>query len=86
MIDERRVRALLDPIDRLTVKARHIPQSLLCELLALAFGSDVVPDGSTAVKYPVGQGIAWHAYTLVGASSVVCTTVGTFMGLKHPFE
>lgn len=86
MIDERRVRALLDPVDGLTVKAHRIPEALLCELLALAFGSDVVPDGSTAFTYPVGQGIGWHAYTLVGTPSVVCTTLGTFMGLKHPFE
>jgi hypothetical protein len=49
----------------------------LRELLACAFGPDVVPDGSTALQYSVGHGVGWHAYTLVGAVIDVCTIVGT---------
>lgn len=78
MIDERRIRALLDPVDRLPVEAGQLGKPLLCERLAHTFGPDVVPDGSTALQYPVGHGVGWHAYTLVGPVIDVCTIVGTF--------
>jgi hypothetical protein len=88
---------LLDAVDRLPVEAGQFSESLLCELLALTFGPDVVPDGSTAFKYPVGRGVGWHAYTLVGLLIIVCTSLGTFASMdqrrsaslpprKHSFE
>ena len=82
MVNERGVGALLDAVDRLPVEARQFSESLLCELLALAFGPDTVPDGSTAFKYPVGQGISWHPYTLVGRVIIVCTMLGTFVSCR----
>jgi hypothetical protein len=97
VVDQRRVRSLLNPVDRFPVEAGHLGKSFLCELLACAFGPDVIPDGSTALKYPVGHGVGWHAYTLVGAVIDVCTIVGTFASAmnrasatrpqpKHSFE
>lgn len=97
MIDERGVCALFDPVDRLPVEADAFRKSFLREFLARAFGPDLVPDGSTAFKYPVGHGVGWHAYTLVGAVIDVCTIDGTFATQterasatdprpKHPFE
>ncbi len=97
VVNECRVRGLLDPVHCLPVEACRLREPLLCEFLACAFGSDVVPDGSTMLQYPVGHGVGWHAYTLVAAVIDVCTIDGTFAiqterasatdpPLKHPFE
>jgi len=97
VVDARCVRALLDAVDGLAVQSGELAESLLCEFLACAFGSDRASDGLSAGGYPVGQRVGWHAYTLVGAVIIVCTTVGTFEGsrsgqfetpnrIKHTFE
>lgn len=78
VVDQRRVRALLDPVDRLPVEADPLREAFLCELLACAFGADVVPDGPALQEYPVGHGVGWHGSTLVGAVIDVCTIDGTF--------
>ena len=78
VVDARRVGALFDPVDRLAVEASQLAERLLCELPLCAGGSDMVSDGLSAGEYPGGQGIGWHAYTLVGAVIIVCTIVGTF--------
>ncbi len=78
MVDERGVDALLDPVHGLSVQVGHLGEAFLCELLAQAFGADTVPDRSTLLEYPVGQGVGWHGSTLVGAVIDVCTIDGTF--------
>lgn len=80
MIQERGVGAVLDAADRLAVEAGEFCESLLCDLLARAFGANMVPDGSTAGWYPVGHGVGWHRSTLVGVVIIVCTMLGTFTG------
>lgn len=88
---------LLDPVDGLPVQPDPFSESFLCEPLACAFGSDVVPDGSTSLQYPVGHRVGWHGYTLVKPEIDVCTIDGTFMEqvecvsateprIRHPFE
>lgn len=78
MIEERGVSAVLDAADRLPVEVDEFGESLLCQLLTCAFGSDVAPDGLSSGGYPVGQVFGWHGSTLVGAVIIVCTIVGTF--------
>lgn len=82
MIDERRVGPLLDPVDGLPIEAGGFAESFLCQLLAFSFGSDGVPNGSTALLDPVGQGIGWHPLTLVGHVINVCTMLGTFVSTR----
>jgi hypothetical protein len=78
VVDERRVRAVLDPVDCLAVQARRLAELLLCELPLSPGGADAVSDGLSAGEYPGGQGIGGHAYTLVAGVIIVCTIVGTF--------
>ena len=78
VVDERRMRSLFDPVDGLAVEAREFPESFLSEFLACPFGPDLVSDGVAALQDSGGQGLGWHAYTLVGPLIVVCTIVGTF--------
>lgn len=79
VVDARCVVGLLDTADRLAIQAGEFPESLLCQLLALAFDSDVASDRLSAGWYPVGQRVGWHGLTLVGPVIFVCTTVGTFL-------
>lgn len=97
MVEKRGVCPVFDAADRLAIEADLFRESLLCEFLACAFGSDVAPDGLSSGGYPVGQVFGWHGSTLVGAVIIVCTIVGTFasgallmvasgMRIKRSFE
>lgn len=97
MVEFRRVRCLLDSVDGLPVEPRVFGELLLAQLPFTADGANAVSDLASAGWYPGGQRIGWHAYTLVGAVTGVCTIVGTFQRAdfspattpsvgKHTFE
>ncbi len=77
MIQERRICALLNPVDGFAVEAGELAESLLAELGSVAGSSDVGPDLAAAGEDPGGQRIGWHPYTLAGPMIIVCTIVGT---------
>ncbi len=97
MVDERGVRALLDPVDRLAVQPGEFTELLLAESSGGTGSTHPVPDAPAAGEDPSGQGIGWHPSTLAALVIFVCTILGTSrvyvsaqardsQTLKRPFE